>query len=468
MNLVKAAAGCAFALFCLASAQSLSAQEKKVTVEDLKEEIAKMREEYEERIQALELALELLELDKVESVEDGTEERPGRMRRNDTGEYLPSAGPTMGASPGLIGELGQTDRFSRIFNPAVGVVLDTIATCSTSKGSRIGQDSFWLRAAELSLSARVDPFGYAYATFEAQEGEAVRVIEAAGVMNRLPANFSLKGGRFLADVTKFGQRHDHALPFVEKPGVLTDFIGGSLTGTGMELHQWFGLTDEIPLRWSVGVFTKLEGHTHAIGHAHHHHDEQGEHFPKRHLDNFSYGGRVTSYMDVTEESSVQLGSSAWWAPDIQVEHGDERHHTHRAVGALDMTYKWQDPASRRAFNLGGEALVSNGTFLHEHDGHHEIVDNEALGGYLWCEYEWNPYWSTGLLADAYSIKDASNVAKRDYSGFLTWKISPFNWLRFQYRYNDQDRGDVITSRDYHELMLQWSIVMGSHSHGLDW
>ena len=434
------------------------------TYEDLLKAMEEMRAEYERRIGDLETALDLLGPDG----ELGTGEETGATApRNDAGLATPAL-PRAGGFGISTGALGQTDRFSNAFNPAVGIAIDTLAHYSTDSESRHGQDRFWLRAAELSLAAHIDPFGYAYAVIEATEGESASVIEAAGVLDRLPYNFSIKAGRLLADVTRFGQRHDHELPFVEKPGVLTDFIGGSLQGTGMEIHQWFGLTDEVPVRWSTGIYTELEGHSHAIGHEHEHAHDEEEHEGKRHLDNFHYTGRLTSYMDLDEENSLQAGGSVWWAPEMKSVHDTETFDTHRTVAGLDVTYQWQDPASRRAFTLGGEALLSNGTFLHEHGGDHEINDQDSIGGYLWCEYEFDPYWSVGALADAYATAHDDTIARRDYSGFVTWKLSHFNRLRFQYRYNDNERGDETIGRDYHEFLFQWSIVIGSHGHGLNW
>jgi len=446
----------------------LSAQEEKNdSVKELNKILDEMRTNYEKRISDLELTMELMESQAETGQGDNSKISKGVRTREEVAVFDQS----MGTSPGLMGQLGQTDRFSSTFNPAVGVVLDTLSHFSTDKESHHGQDRFWFRAAELSLSANIDPFGYGYAVIEGSEDESIEVIEAAAVMNRLPWNFSVKGGRLLADVTKFGQRHDHELPFVEKPGALNEFIGGSLQGTGFEVHQWFGISDTVPVRWSVGMFTELHGHSHAIG-SEHSHDHDHSSTSKRHLDNFHYSGRLTTYMDLDEENSVQLGTSLWWAPDTLTEEEDERFHTHRAVGSFDVTYKWQDPASRKTFFLGGEALVSNGKFLHEHEvagvTHHEILDEEALGGYAWCEYSWDPHWSAGLMADAFSHVEHAEIGQRDYSTFLTWKISHFNWLRFQYRYNDLERGHGSMGRDYHEFMLQWTITLGSHAHGLDW
>lgn len=415
-----------------------------------------------DRIDALELEVQDLK----------QKEAAGGGATGQDGDDWGTGGISQGVSASQMGRLGQTTRFSSTFNPAIGVVIDSIANYQTGSDSGENQDRFWLRAAELNMSAQFDPFGYAYATIEANE-EEVELIEATAVLNRLPANFSIKGGRMLSDFGKLGQRHDHELPFVEKPLVYYDYIGGSLNSTGVEVHQWFGLTDEIPVRWSVGMFNEMEGHGHAIwfGDHHHHHGDEPEPYGKRKLDNFAYGGRLTGYGDLTENSSLQVGGSLSWAPEKREFHehaGDtERIKTRQTVAGADVTYKWIDPSHQDEFIAGIEVLMSNGTFFHEDED--EIEDGDALGGYAWGEYSWDPHWAVGAMGGAFERAQHDSVDQRELSAWVTWKISHFNWLRLQYRFNDLERyGDEFSGEDFSEVLLQWTIVFGTHAHGLDW
>ena len=380
---------------------------------------------------------------------------------------------SMGASSGLMGNLGQTTRFSRTYNPALGAVIDIVGSRQTGSDSGGHQDRFWLRAAEINLAAQIDPFGYAYAVIAGGDGHDASVVEAAAVMNRLPANFSIKAGKILADFGKFGQRHDHELPFVEKPFVYYDYIGGSINAPGLEVHQWFGITDEIPVRWSVGVYNELDSHGHRVWGGHHHDHSDVDPYGKRQMDNFAYNGRITGYGDLSDNSSLQVGASCLWAPEIQAFHqeaaGDpvERWETRSTVSGADVTYKWIDPASRREFILGVEGFNSHGTFFHEAD--ESIEKGRAYGGYAWCEYAWSPYWAAGLMGGAFESAQHDNVGQREVSSWVTWRISHFNWLRLQYRFNDLERhGDGFAGEDFSEVLVQWIFVFGSHSHGFNW
>ncbi len=422
------------------------------------------KKELIERIDKLERRVKELEKEKTEAERD---------TQGQTGFGGDTASP--GASPGLMGRLGQTTRFSKTFNPAIGIAVDIIADAHTGHDSGPHRDSLWLRAAELNLAAQIDPYGYGYVVVEGNDDhdEGVNVIEAAAVMNRLPWNLSLKAGRLLADHGKLGQRHDHELPFVEKPGVYYDYIGGSAQVTGAEIHHWFGLTDEVPVRWSAGVYNRLEGHGHRIGERRHHHADE-EPFGHRHLDNLAYNLRVTGYKDLTDRSSIQAGTSLLWAPGIRDFHENaatgivRRIETRRTISAVDVTYKWRDPSSQREFLFGVETFQSYGKYFHEE--HVRIEGSDSFGGYAWAEYSWDPHWAAGTMAGAYEMARFEDVGRKEFNAWLTWKISHFNWLRLQYRFNDLERDlhAEVRDSDSHEVMAQWILVFGSHAHGLDW
>lgn len=369
---------------------------------------------------------------------------------------------------------GQATLFSRDFNPSIGVVIDVIGNRQTGSDSGENQDWFWLRTAELNLSGRLGDFGYAYANVEGNEEDSAYLIEAAAVVDSLPADFSIKAGKILADFGKFGQHHDHELPFVERPLVYYDFIGGSINSTGVEVHQRFDLTDQIPLRWSAGVYNDLESHGHRIWGGHDHdHDDDVEPFGKRQMDNFAYNARLAGHGSLSENSSLQAGVSCVWAPEIQAFHreaaGDpvERWETRRTVAGADLTYRWSDPSSSNEFLLGVEGFQSHGTVLHEDDD--ALADSDAVGGYAWCEYAFSPHWAAGVMGGAFENTQHDNIGQREISSWITWKIAHHNWLRFQYRFNDLERhGDEFAGEDFSEFIVQWAFVFGSHSHDTDW
>jgi hypothetical protein len=118
--------------------------------------------------------------------------------------------------------------FPSLFNPAIGLVIDTVGSYTRDGGN------FEFRSAELGLSATVDPFARAYAFINGTQ-DSVEVEEAAIVTTSLPYNLTVKGGRFFADFGRLSHFHDHELPFVNRPIVLDQYVGGESQADGVEV-----------------------------------------------------------------------------------------------------------------------------------------------------------------------------------------------------------------------------------------
>ena len=122
------------------------------------------------------------------------------------------------------------------FNPSIGFVGETIFSYNSQPSdqtgsSRPGGFDIYQRSMELNIAASVDPFAKGYAVLnasaDAQTGEAnVGVEEAALQTTSLPWNLELKAGRFFGEFGKLSYIHDHELPFVNRPLVLDQYIGG--------------------------------------------------------------------------------------------------------------------------------------------------------------------------------------------------------------------------------------------------
>ena len=87
------------------------------------------------------------------------------------------------------------------------------------------------RSVELNVAASVDPFAKGYAVINASAdpatGEATLGVEEAALQTTsLPWNLELKAGRFFGEFGRLAYIHDHELPFVNRPLVLDQYIGG--------------------------------------------------------------------------------------------------------------------------------------------------------------------------------------------------------------------------------------------------
>ena len=149
---------------------------------------------------------------------------------------------------------------------ALGFVGETVfgyrGTGSEKNGSaRPGGFDVNLRSAEITLQAAIDPFAKGYLVVNGSadsRGEATLGIEEAAVITTaLPGNLTVRAGRFFADFGRLSFRHDHELPFVNRPLVLDNFIGGEARTDGAELNWMLPTAHYVNL--AAGVGTQLGG-----------------------------------------------------------------------------------------------------------------------------------------------------------------------------------------------------------------
>ena len=418
------------------------------------------RTDLERRIRELERQIEGLRAE-IEAGGPGREGAvPGRAGMETAG----------GAGFGLLGRLGQTTGFSNTFNPAIGFTSDSLFAFNSRSDSGDDWNKFHLRSAELGISSYIDPYGWAYAVVESHMGEHVGLPEAAGNLFVGPDdwNLRLKAGKFLTDFGKINQVHDHDLPFTERPLVLEDFLGGANIGTGAELHQWFGLTEDIPIRWSLGMFNSTRGHSHAVDAVESDMDTSRS-TGYRGFRDFAYGGRVTAYTELGEAWTLQVGTSALYQGEQEVFRetvpGTWRGYDleNRLTAGLDVTLKWLEATGGSSLVWGTELLRSRAHYLDDVYTPGRVYRDHAAGGYTYLLYKWNQHWSAYVMYDRHQVPGSSRLGKTIYSAGITWDLSHFNRLRLHYSYRNLE-GDEDSSVVY----LQWVFVIGTHAHGMDW
>jgi hypothetical protein len=89
---------------------------------------------------------------------------------------------------------------------------------------------------------------------------------------------------------------------------------------------------------------------------------------------------------------------------------------------------------------------------------------QSFGGYSYGEVRLNKNWSTGFLFDYAPSIESPGKKTLSYSPFLTWNISEFNRLRFQYSFFDDKVREDKAERG-NQFFLQWTTVIGAHTHG---
>jgi hypothetical protein len=266
------------------------------------------------------------------------------------------------------------------FNPAIGMVLDA----SVDHRSKVGGD-FNFRAAELGFSASVDPFARMY-SFMTGSREGFEVEEAAAITTSLPWNLTAKGGRFFADFGRLPKNHPHEYPFVNTPLSIERMVGGETKADGAEVNYLF--PTPFFLRATFGGYNKMgEGN-----------DRLDDSKP-RSWSRFTYLGRLNTYFDLTDNHSVELGSSLAFTPSVRL---SDTSGGSRNLSGVDLTYRYQplDSTVYQGFTWGSELFVnSERRPLELEDA--SIVGKRRLsvGGYSYADLKLNKSWSTGFLFD---------------------------------------------------------------------
>ena len=350
-----------------------------------------------------------------------------------------------------------------ILNPSIGASIDTTFE---HRGDSDGE--FRFRTLEVGLSAEIDPYARAYTFISGSEG-GVEIEEAAVQTTALPVNFT--AGRFFADFGRLGQFHQHELPFVNAPLSLTRMVGGEALGTGVQSRYLF--PTPFYLAVTGGVFNEI-GHAHPDGDEHDEHDEEGEDHDddgdehaeddasgsKRFLSHLTYLGRVHAFFDLSETWNFEVGSSLAFTPRTETE--EER--SERSLLGFDVTLRHRPLVAGlyEGFTLAGEWFTNRQTF-------HDLGRVAARGGYAYAEWNLNPEiqgrWSLGLMLD--SAPDLENPTNKtqSVSPYISWSPSEFNRLRLQYTHGRDDVGGAGSGNDGAQFYLQWTTVLGSHTHG---
>ncbi|MGH7825486.1 MAG: hypothetical protein ACREQ7_09980 [Candidatus Binatia bacterium] len=328
-----------------------------------------------------------------------------------------------------------------ILNPAIGVAIDATAE---HRGKTGGDFNF--RAAEVGISASVDPYARAYA-FISGKKEGVELEEAAIVTTSLPWNLQARAGRFFADFGRLPKFHEHELPFVNFPISLERIAGGEAKADGIEMSYLF--PTPFFLRGTIGGYNKIGEENERLDDA-----------KSRAWSRFTYLGRLQTYFDLTDHQSLELGTSLAHTPSIRL--AGDPHGGSRSLTGLDLTYRYQPLGSAlyQGFTLGGE-LFGNSERVERAAGFRRMF---ALGGYAYGEAKLNRRWSAGLLFDHAPSLSSPGKKTIGYSPFVTWKLSEFNRLRFQYSFLDDDVKEE-KAEGGHQFLLQWTTVLGSHTHG---
>ncbi len=354
------------------------------------------------------------------------------------------------------------------FNPAIGFVGETIFS-QQSKGSPQNGTGYpggfdvYQRSVELNASASVDPFAKGWVVVngsaDAATGEtSLDVEEAALQTTSLPGNLTLTAGQFFGEFGRLAYIHDHELPFVNRPMVLDQYIGGESKTPGAQA-SWL-LPIEHYVNLTAGLGTQFGDSPDVVG-------------SYRSFGAVNYYGRASTYFDLSDNWQLEGGASWLINPDSGNVNGELAPNgltlteTRRRVLGGDMKLSYV-PLRDNQFNSltwGNEVLYSDNQYLASNPGGGSAFAETvgAWGMYSYLTYKWSRSWSGGFLFEYLQNDQDSAGRTYGYSPYVTWAVSHWNQLRLQYTHTQPNSATGNQPND--AVYLQWTWIIGAHSHG---
>ncbi|GAC1622096.1 MAG: hypothetical protein NVS9B13_14490 [Candidatus Acidiferrum sp.] len=336
--------------------------------------------------------------------------------------------------------LGGASGNAKLLNPDISLIGDFIGTAGHNNVSP-GR-ALELHESEVGIQAIIDPYARADAFISFGE-TGVNVEEGYVTFTSLPAGLLLKVGKKRADFGKVNTIHNHALPFIDRPLVTNNLVGGEdgIDDAGFFLSRFL----PAPKNWF------LEGSAEVLR------GDSADVFQTNRREDVSVVGHLRGYRDLTESTNLDLGLS--YARGHNTLGSDFLTNLYSA----DATLRWK-PLRRAIYNSflfrtelvwsarDQFSVVQPALFQTEH----------TFGLYSAAEYRLNRRWTAGGRFDRSGHARDARLTDTGFSAILTYWPSEFSQIRGQYRFGHLATGPNNSFSNANELLFQFLFVMGAH------
>ena len=386
-------------------------------IASLRRELASLRDEYTSRITAIESRLQALEGGR--SAPAAPEAAPSEPSAEPPAAAAEQAVPSAAPVP-------EPSASSKMFNPDMAAIGNFVGAAGKSPGG--GEPSLNMQEAELSFQAVVDP--YARGDFFVTVGpDEVALEEGFITFPTLPGGLLAKVGKFRDAFGKVDGMHAHVLPFIDRPLVSTNLLGGedALADSGISVARL------LPNPW---LFLEATAQVYQGNSAIFAAPTRGD---------LAYVGHLRAYRDLGESTNLDLGGSFAYG------HNGVTDDTTTRLWGVDATLRWK-PLRRSIYThvlARGEMTWSRREQL--------PGAQSSVGGYGYLEYQFGRRWFAGGRYD-WSERAIDPLLKdKSASALLTYWPSEFSQIRGQYRYTKYAEG--VTAN---ELLFQFLFSIGAH------
>lgn len=484
LNYRIAAAGASLAaLITVSPAAAAAPGESTHELQQLKDQVAALRQAYEARLLSLERRITDLQQQSAAA---------GAPARTDNGAQVAASSDaesprTTAAAPAAPAPATGRGTANTAFNPAISLILNgRYAHLSRDPSTYSlqgfvpsgdeagpGERGFSLGESELNLAANIDPTFSGRITFALGADDSVEVEEALFEKQGLFPGGSLKAGRFLSSLGYLNSQHAHTWDFIDAPLAYQAFFGGPLKTDGVQL-RWLAPTERfVELGAELGSGTSFPG------------NDTGR----------NGAGSAALFAHVGDD----IGASASWRAGISLlrhRAAERRYDDADAAGndvanaftgrsrtwVLDGVYKWAPGgnATRRNLKIQGEYFQrrERGTLGFDIDspaaqsGDYRSRQN---GWYLQAVYQFMPMWRVGARYDRLSsgtprlgLVDSGALTGADFpqlqsarpsrsTVMVDYSLSEFSRFRLQLAADRSSPGS--TDR---QIFLQYIMSLGAH------
>jgi len=366
----------------------------------------------------------------------------------ETATAAPAAAGTGAPSPAVPGQVtatttppsygGAGGSASKALNPDISVIGDFIASAGANSGPPLASlqpfSSFQMHESEIGLQAIIDP--YARGDFFISFGEeGVDLEEGYITFTALPAGFVVKGGKMRSAFGKVNTLHNHVLPWIDRPLVTTNLVGGEdgIDDAGLSVQRIIPMPKGLFMEATAQVFRGDSG------------DDLSPVFMASRASDVSTVEHLRTYKDLNESTNLDIGLS------YARGHNDQGPDFLTNLYGIDATLRWK-PLRRSIYH----SFVGRGEFIWSQ--RQELpTEQRSFGFYTSGDYQLGRRWFLGGRYDFSDRAKFSNQTDKGGSVVLTYWPSEFSQVRGQYRRTKYAGGATAN-----EMLFQFLFSIGAH------
>jgi len=356
---------------------------------------------------------------------------PAPATANETQAGLANAG-------GQLPIYGGSAAAAKALNPDVSVIGDFIGAAGGNTAPPLATlqpfPSLQMHESEIGLQAIIDP--YARGDFFISFGEeGVDLEEGYITFTALPAGFVAKVGKMRSAFGKVNTLHNHVLPWIDRPLVTTNLVGGE---DGID-DAGFSLQRILPA--PKGIFLEATGQVFR--------GDSDDVFHAQQRSDVSTVEHLRAYRDITESTNLDIGASY------------ARGHNSGTVLApgdfvtqlygVDATLRWK-PLRRSIYH----SFVGRSEFIWSQRQQFPR-EQRAFGWYASGDYQLGRRWFAGGRFDWSDRSQFDFLTDKGAAATLTYWPSEFSQIRGEYRFTK-----YAEDKESNELLMQLIFSLGAH------